>query len=106
MALMSNLLILTPSLTVISKHNYTNLSMLQCTLRYLTLTIVYLMLQSLRELHFTDEAGIPIVILCYAQHGPVLGHKDFVLIANSTVVTMKCDINYHAKAPGSVGEVA
>jgi hypothetical protein len=41
-----------------------------------------------RELHFTDEAGLPIVILCYAQHGPVLGHKDFVLIANSTVVAM------------------
>jgi hypothetical protein len=27
------------------------------------------------ELHFTEEAGLPIVILCYAQHGPVLGHK-------------------------------
>ncbi len=57
------------------------------------------------ELHFTDEAGLPIVILCYAQHGPVLGHKDFVLIANSTVVAMKCDINYHAKASVSVGAV-
>jgi hypothetical protein len=57
------------------------------------------------ELHFTDEAGLPIVILCYAQHGPVLGHKDFVLIANSTVVAMECDINYHAKASGSVGAV-
>jgi hypothetical protein len=57
------------------------------------------------ELHFTDEAGLPIVILCYAQHGPVLGNKDFVLIANSTVVAMECDINYHAKASGSVGAV-
>ncbi len=57
------------------------------------------------ELHFTDEAGLPIVILCYAQHGPVLGHKDFVLIPNSTVVAMECDINYHAKASGSVGAV-
>jgi hypothetical protein len=58
------------------------------------------------ELHFTDEAGLPIsVILCYAQHGPVLGHKDFVLISNSTVVAMECDINYHAKASGSVGAV-
>ena len=57
------------------------------------------------ELHFTDESGLPIVILCYALHGPVLGHKDFVLIANSTVVAMECDINYHAKASGSVGAV-
>jgi hypothetical protein len=57
------------------------------------------------QLHFTDEAGLPIVILGYAQHGPVLGHKDFVLIANSTVVAMECDVNYHAKASGSVGAV-
>jgi hypothetical protein len=55
------------------------------------------------ELHFKDEVRLLIVILCYAQHGPVLGHKDFVLIANSTVVGMECDINYHAKASGSVG---
>ena len=57
------------------------------------------------ELHFVDDAGLPIVILCYAQHGPVLGHKDFVLIANSTIVAMECDINHHAKASGSIGAV-
>jgi hypothetical protein len=54
------------------------------------------------ELHFVDDAGLTIVILCYAQHGPVLGHKDFVLIANSTIVAMECDINHHAKASGSI----
>ncbi len=57
------------------------------------------------ELHFKDEAGLPIATLCYAQHGPVLEHKNFVWISNSTVVAIECDINYHAKASDSVGAV-
>jgi hypothetical protein len=28
------------------------------------------------ELHFSDESGHPIIIMCYAQKGPVLGRKD------------------------------
>ncbi len=43
------------------------------------------------ELQFQDEAGVPVVLLCYAQIGPVLAHKDFVLICNSTIVDMECD---------------
>ena len=50
------------------------------------------------ELHLVDEAGLPVVILCYAQTGPVLGHKDFALISMSTLVDMKCDINHHAES--------
>ncbi len=57
------------------------------------------------ELHFEDEAGVPVVILCYAQIGPVLGHKDFVLVCNSTIVDMECDINYHAKSSKLIGAV-
>jgi hypothetical protein len=57
------------------------------------------------ELHFEDEAGVPVVILCYAQIDPVLGHKDFVLICNSTIVDMECDINYHAKSSKLIGAV-
>ena len=57
------------------------------------------------ELHLTDEAGVPVVILCYAQIGSVLGHKDFVLFCNSTIVDMECDINYHAKSSKLVGAV-
>ena len=57
------------------------------------------------ELHLVDEAGLPVVILCYAQTGPVLGHKDFVLISMSTLVDMKCDINYHAETSKLIGAV-
>jgi hypothetical protein len=57
------------------------------------------------ELHFSDEAGHPIVILCYAQKGPVLGHKDFVLMSNSAIVSMRCDIQYHAESSGAIGAV-
>jgi hypothetical protein len=56
------------------------------------------------ELHFSDEAGHPIVILCYAQKCPVLGHKDFVIMSNSSIVSiMRCDIQYHAESSGTIG---
>jgi hypothetical protein len=57
------------------------------------------------ELHFSDEAGHPTVILCYAQKGPVLGHKDFVLMSNSAIVSMRYDIQYHAESSVTIGAV-
>jgi hypothetical protein len=57
------------------------------------------------ELHFSNEAGHPKVIFCYAQKGPVLGHKDFVLMSNSAIVSMRCDIQYHAESSGAIGAV-
>jgi hypothetical protein len=57
------------------------------------------------ELHFEDETGLPVVILCYAQADPILGYKDFVLISNSTLVDIECDINYHAKSSKLIGAV-
>ena len=57
------------------------------------------------ELHCHDEAGLPVVMLCYAQIDPVLGHKDFVLISMTTLVDMECDINHHAKMSKTIGAV-
>jgi hypothetical protein len=50
------------------------------------------------ELHFSDENGIPIIILlCYVQEIPLPGHEDFVLISNNTLVDIDTDINFHAR---------
>ena len=35
------------------------------------------------ELHFSDENGTPIVLLCYVQDKPIPGHEHFVLISNN-----------------------
>ena len=55
------------------------------------------------ELHFSDEKGNPIILLCYVQEKPIPGHDDFVLISNNTLVDMNADINFHARASKEVG---
>jgi hypothetical protein len=55
------------------------------------------------ELHFSDEKGNPIILLCYVQEKPIPGHEDFVLISNNTLVDMNADINFHARASKEVG---
>ncbi len=55
------------------------------------------------ELHTTDENGNPLVILCYIQEKPILGHDTFVLLCNNTIVECDIDINYHAKTSKEVG---
>ena len=55
------------------------------------------------ELHTTDENGNPLVILCYVQEKPVMGHDTFVLLCNNTIVECDIDINYHAKTSKEVG---
>jgi hypothetical protein len=54
------------------------------------------------ELHFSDENGIPIILLCYVQEIPIPGHEDFVLISN-TLVDIDTDINFHARASKETG---
>jgi hypothetical protein len=48
------------------------------------------------ELNFTDEDGIPIIILCYVQVQSIKGYDDFVLISNDTLDDIQTDINYHS----------
>ncbi len=55
------------------------------------------------ELHFSDENGIPIILLCYVQEIPIPGHEDFVLISNNTLVDIDTDINFHARASKETG---
>jgi hypothetical protein len=55
------------------------------------------------ELHFSDENGIPIILLCYVQEIPIPGHEDFVLISNNTLVGIDTDINFHARASKETG---
>jgi len=55
------------------------------------------------ELHTTDENGNPLVILCYVQEKPIMGHDTFVLLCNNTIVECDIDINYHAKTSKEVG---
>ena len=57
------------------------------------------------ELHTTDENGNPLVILCYVQEKPIMGHDTFVLLCNNTIVECDIDINYHAKTSKEFGAV-
>ncbi len=45
------------------------------------------------ELHTTDENGVPLVILCYVQEQPIMGHDTFILLSNNTSVDCDIDIN-------------
>jgi hypothetical protein len=55
------------------------------------------------ELHFSDENGNPIILLCYVQERPIPGHEHFVLISNNTLVDINADINFHARASKEIG---
>jgi hypothetical protein len=55
------------------------------------------------ELHTTDENGIPLVILCYVQEQPTMGHDTFILLSNNTIVECDIDINYHARTSKEIG---
>ncbi len=55
------------------------------------------------ELHTTDENGIPLVILCYVQEQPIMGHDTFILLSNNTIVDCDIDINYHATTSKEIG---
>jgi hypothetical protein len=57
------------------------------------------------ELHTTDENGIPLIILCYVQDQPIMGHDTFILLSNSTIVDCNIDINYHARTSKEMGAV-
>jgi hypothetical protein len=57
------------------------------------------------ELHTTDENGIPLVILCYVQEQPIMGHDTFILLSNNTIVDSNIDINQHAKTSKEIGAV-
>lgn len=57
------------------------------------------------ELHTTDENGIPLVILCYVQEQPIMGHDTFILLSNNTIVDSNIDINHHAKTSKEIGAV-
>ena len=57
------------------------------------------------ELHTTDENGIPLVILCYVQEQPIMGHDTFILLSNNTIVDANVDIFYHAKTSKEMGAV-
>ena len=57
------------------------------------------------ELHTTDENGIPLIILCYVQDQPIMGHDTFILLSNSTIVDCNVDINYHARTSKEMGAV-
>ena len=55
------------------------------------------------ELHFSDDHGNPIILLCYVQERPIPGHEHFVLISNNTLVDIGADINFHARASKEIG---
>jgi hypothetical protein len=55
------------------------------------------------ELYTTNENGNPLVILCYVQEKPILGHDTFVLLCNNTIIECDIDVNYHAKTSKEVG---
>ena len=57
------------------------------------------------ELHTTDENGTPLVILCYVQEKPIMGHDTFILLCNNTIVDCNIDMNYHARTSKEVGAV-
>ncbi len=49
------------------------------------------------ELHFNDNKGNPVVLLCYVQEQPIHGYNHFALISSDSLVDIAADINYHAK---------
>jgi hypothetical protein len=49
------------------------------------------------ELHFNDNKGNPVVLLCYVQEQPIHGYNHFALISSDSLVDIEADINYHAK---------
>ena len=49
------------------------------------------------ELHFNDNKGNPVVLLCYVQEQPIPGYNHFALISSDSLVDIAADINYHAK---------
>jgi hypothetical protein len=51
------------------------------------------------ELHFNDNKGNPVVLLCYVQEQPIHGYDydHFALISSDSLVDIATDINYHAK---------
>jgi hypothetical protein len=57
------------------------------------------------ELHTSNENGIPLVILCYVQEQPIMGHDTFMLLSNNTIVDCNIDINYHARTSKEMGAV-
>ena len=57
------------------------------------------------ELHTTDENGTPLVILCYVQEKPIMGHDTFILLCNNTIVDCNIDMNYHARTSKEMGAV-
>ncbi len=57
------------------------------------------------ELHTTDENGTPLVILCYVQEKPIMGHDTFILLCNNTIVNCSIDMNYHARTSKEMGAV-
>jgi hypothetical protein len=57
------------------------------------------------ELYTTDENGTPLVILCYVQEKPIMGHDTFVLLCNNTIVDCNIDMDYHARTSKKVGAV-
>jgi hypothetical protein len=48
------------------------------------------------ELHTTDENGIPLVILCYVQEQPIMGHDTFILLSNNTIVSTQNNSAHNA----------
>ncbi len=56
------------------------------------------------ELHFNDNKGNPVVLLCYVQEQPIHDYNHFALISSDSLVDITADINYHAKM-SKVGEI-
>ncbi len=52
------------------------------------------------------ENGIPLVILCYVQEQPIMGHDTFIMLSNNTIVDANVDIFHHAKASKEMGTVS
>ncbi len=56
------------------------------------------------ELHFNDNKGNPVVLLCYVQEQPIHGYDHFALISSDSLVDIAADINCHAKM-SKAGEI-
>jgi hypothetical protein len=54
------------------------------------------------ELHTTNENGNPLVILCYVEEKPIMGHDIFVLLCTNTIIECDIDINYYTKTSKEV----
>ncbi len=57
------------------------------------------------KLHTTDENGIHLVILCYVQEQPIMGHDTFILLSKNAIVDCNIDINYHGRTSKEMGAV-